>query len=259
MVPWQRWHPQQPTAVALLTLMDRKKTNLAIAADVTTKAELLRLADLLGPSICVLKTHIDIITDFDADLVERLKELAEKHEFLIFEDRKFADIGNTTHLQYTSGPFKIASWSHITNAHPIPGDTILHGLAIGGKPLGRGILLLAEMSTEGTLAAGAYTDQAVAMARRHRGFVIGFIGMRKLGEPDEDWIVMTPGVGLEQGGDGLGQVYRTPRQVVLESGCDVIIVGRGIYGGNRSDAEVVQRAELFREAGWKAYLERSGQ
>jgi orotidine-5'-phosphate decarboxylase len=44
-----------PTAKALLELMERKKTNLSVAADVTTKAELLHLADLLGPYICVFK------------------------------------------------------------------------------------------------------------------------------------------------------------------------------------------------------------
>lgn len=39
------------------------------------------------------QTHIDIISDFDMDLVAQLQALATKHDFLIWEDRKFADIG----------------------------------------------------------------------------------------------------------------------------------------------------------------------
>ncbi|KAJ3302646.1 orotidine 5'-phosphate decarboxylase [Blyttiomyces sp. JEL0837] len=252
-----------PTAKRLLTLMDKKKTNLSVAVDVTSKAELLRLADVLGPYICVLKTHIDIVSDFDQDLVDQLTKLAEKHDYLIFEDRKFADIGNTVKLQYSSGIYKIASWAHITNAHPIPGDGIVKGLAEAGTPLGRGLILLAEMSSAGSLAKGSYTLEALAMARRHREFCFGFIGQRRLesleGAPsaasvNEDFVYLTPGVGLVAKGDSLGQQYRSPREVVFDSGCDVIIVGRGIYG----DANVVENAKAYQKAGWDAYLERIG-
>lgn len=48
-----------------------------------------------------LQTHIDIIENFDTTLVDRLTELSKKHDFLIFEDRKFADIGSFDSLVFT--------------------------------------------------------------------------------------------------------------------------------------------------------------
>ena len=85
-------------------------------------------------------------------------------------------------------------------------------------------------------------------------------GVGALQEDDtsnEDFLILTPGVGLEEKGDGMGQQYRTPRQVVLESGCDVIIVGRGIYGKDLNAVDVIAaRAERYMTEGWSAYLER---
>ncbi|ORE11465.1 orotidine-5'-phosphate decarboxylase [Rhizopus microsporus var. microsporus] len=241
-------------ARTLLELMERKQTNLSVAVDVTTKKELLSIADAVGPYVCVLKTHIDIVEDFDTDLIQQLQELAKKHDFLFFEDRKFADIGNTVKHQYANGIYKIASWSHITNAHTVPGEGIIKGLAEVGLPLGRGLLLLAEMSSKGALTKGSYTTESVEMARRNKDFVFGFIAQHKMNEfDDEDFIVMSPGVGLDVKGDGLGQQYRTPREVIVESGGDVIIVGRGIYG---QPDKVVEQAQRYRQAGWEAYLER---
>ncbi|PSS35474.1 hypothetical protein PHLCEN_2v1629 [Hermanssonia centrifuga] len=261
-------HPN-PSAKALLDTIERKKSNLCVSVDVTKGDEFLNVIDVVGPYVCLIKTHVDIIEDFETSLIEKLQALSAKHDFLIFEDRKFADIGNTVALQYSSGVHKIATWSHITNAHPVPGPSIVTGLASVGKPLGRGLLLLAEMSTKGSLATGTYTEEAVRMARAHSDFVIGFIAQRRMdgvgasaaqSVVDEDFLILTPGVGLDSRGDSMGQQYRTPKEVVTESGCDVIIVGRGIYGtGNGIDIQAVQtQAERYRAAGWAAYLDRIG-
>lgn len=240
---------KHPLAQQLFNLMADKETNLALSADVTTKKELLELTDEIGSEICVLKTHIDVITDFDTDLVQQLKLLAIKHNFLIFEDRKFADIGNTVQLQYGKGIYRIVEWADIINAHTLPGPGIIQGLKAIGMPQQRGLLLLAEMSSKGNLFDQQYVNATLEIAKQNKDFVMGFIAQNKLLD-DPDFIYMTPGVSLESSGDNLGQNYLHPAKVILEHGTDVIIVGRGIYKSNTPKIS----AKEFRTLGWQAYL-----
>ncbi len=236
-----------PAAKELFQLMDEKQTNLAVAADVMTADELLSLVQAVGDEICVLKTHIDVVEDYSQELVESLLELKEKHNFLIFEDRKFADIGNTVKMQYSAGVYHIADWADITNAHVVPGPGIIEGLQEVGLEKGRGLLLLAEMSSEGNLATDDYTATAVKWAQEYDEFVIGFIGMKKLVD-DPKFITMTPGVKIGGGGDALKQQYNTPEKAI-SGGSDIIIVGRGIYGADDQKAA----AQEYRAAAWEAY------
>lgn len=238
---------KNPIAKKLFQLMQKKQTNLAANFDVTSSEDLLRLANLAGPYLCVLKTHVDILKDFSPSFPQKLKDLAHKHDFLIFEDRKFADIGAVVKQQYTEGLYRIASWADIVNAHPIPGPGIIQGLKEAGHPLGRGLLLVAEMSSAGSLASGTYTDATVAMAQEHADFVIGFITQQKLCN-DPGFLHFTPGVQLAEGSDSLGQRYRTPEKAIRDSGCDIIIVGRGILQAS----DPAKEAARYRDAGMHA-------
>jgi len=83
-----------PLAAYLLHLIAIKKSNLCISADVSTSTQLLKLAEDTGDSICLLKTHADIVTDWSDRTVRQLREIAKAKGFLIFEDRKFGDIGS---------------------------------------------------------------------------------------------------------------------------------------------------------------------
>ncbi|KAF2138117.1 uncharacterized protein K452DRAFT_329017 [Aplosporella prunicola CBS 121167] len=348
-----------PLTAYLLRLIAIKKTNLCLSADVSTTAQLLAVAEEVGDSICLLKTHADTISDFSDRTVKGLRDIAKRKKFLVFEDRKFADIGETVQKQYTGGPLVIARWAEITNAHILPGPAIVSSLKeaaasaiatynqsvsteisaspptsaessidaspagaptaeldrldvdessnqancdrkqsivsisttisqsispqptpiideegegsadahevlerLGSTPFLRALLLLAEMSSAGNLLTGAYTQQCVEIARQQKDFVMGFIAQRSLNElPGDNFLTMTPGVKLPPAGqpvpdgpmgDGKGQQYSSPRQVVLEQGVDVIIVGRGIVAAENRSAE----AERYRQEAWAAYEER---
>ncbi|EKD19814.1 uncharacterized protein L3040_002501 [Drepanopeziza brunnea f. sp. 'multigermtubi'] len=346
---------QHPLSSYLLRLMALKRSNLCLSADVSTTNQLLSLANAVGPSIVVLKTHYDLVANWDyhptSGTGARLARLARKHGFLIFEDRKFGDIGHTVQLQYTEGTAKIIEWAHITNVNMVPGKAAVDALSdaavrwkerkryevktdisagapdpegmdsdgeendtvtpmtdeglqyaatVGRKasivsvttvsqhfepansprtyegfaaedqvlegieeaPMDRGLLILAQMSSQGNFMTKEYTDACVESAREHKGFVMGFISQESLNtEKGDAFITMTPGCQLpsdfedddaEVKGDGMGQQYNTPQKLIGTMGNDIVIVGRGIIKAD----DPVREAERYRKKAWQAYEER---
>ena len=70
---------QNAAGKKLFELMLRKRSNLAVAVDVDTVQEMLRIADAAGPHIAVLKTHVDIFDEWSSNIAAQLQDLAKKH------------------------------------------------------------------------------------------------------------------------------------------------------------------------------------
>ncbi|XP_044574704.1 uridine 5'-monophosphate synthase isoform X1 [Cotesia glomerata] len=238
-------------AAKLLQLMDMKETTLCLAADLTKADEIVDLAKLAGPHIAVLKIHVDIIEDFNQDFINQLKNLSEKHKFLIMEDRKFGDIGNTVSLQYSKGVYKIAEWADLITVHPVAGPGILDGLKNALKNITdeRGIFLITEMSSKGALTTGDYAKQSLAMAETS-DLVVGHVCQSNIFS-NPGLVQLTPGVKISKASDDMGQQYNTP-EAVVNSGADLAVVGRGITEAGDKLREVIN----YKNQLWTAYKNR---
>ena len=229
-----------PVATKLLEIALQKRSNLIASADVITTQELLDFAEVAGPHIAALKTHIDIISDFDYDkTIIPLKDIAAKHNFLLMEDRKFGDIGNTQELQFSHGVYKIANWADMVTAHAIGGRKALEGFHNAG------IITILGMSSQGTLTDAHYREEAMKIIINEPN-VMGCVAQNQI---QDDLLLFTPGVNISAEGDSKGQQYNTPEHVFKNLHTDFIIVGRGIYKAD----DVEQAALTYRTRGWQAY------
>ena len=238
-----------------------KQSLVVLAADCQNMDELNQLLESVHEHVVALKTHVDLVNDWTPDAWNDFCAKADGYGMLIFEDRKFADIGKIS-KQQMGGIYDIRSWADLVTSHLISGPDVVDGLQAGWKEVSRdgGILLLAQMSSRGNLLSAEYSDEVVRIGKEQDG-VFGFIGngsdagniatlRQMLGDEKMIW---TPGINLQVGDGELGQRYGDPREAVL-AGADGIIVGSGIHGMNDPN----HAARAYAEASWQALLERTG-
>ena len=254
-----RWDSAGGLAKQWMGACVAKQSLVVLAADRYTMSGLTSLLDEVRESVVALKTHVDLVVDWTAQAWGEFCETAHSHGMLIFEDRKFADIGKISRDQM-GGVYDIRSWSDLVTAHLISGPDIVAGLQEGWKDVGRegGVLLLAQMSSRGNLLDENYTNAVIA-AGKENGGVFGFIGnaskpegLRELRKLAGDKMIWTPGVNLTIGDGEMGQQYGDPYEAVL-AGSDGIIVGSGIHRAN----DPARAARAYADASWRGLLERN--
>tara|TARA_B100001029_G_C15038731_1_gene442033 strand:- start:160 stop:1560 length:1401 start_codon:yes stop_codon:yes gene_type:complete len=239
-------------------LIEQKRTNLTVSLDVTNQKDFFNILEPIADDVLMVKTHVDILDDFDNIFIEKLTQLSKEKDFIIFEDRKFADIGNTVYHQYKNGIYKISDWADAITIHAVAGEGTISGI-FKDKLQNRSSFLLAKMSSKSNLMDPKYTKTVFELGEKNPNFVSGFIGhdktidgLKSLKESmPKGFLLLTPGVSLSATGDDLGQQYITTK-AAISGGSDIIIVGRGIYG--QSNPKLA--AEEYRKQAWEAWQER---
>ena len=234
-----------PLAQKLWNIILEKRTNLCFSIDVPDDyTYFFTLINIVADKVCMIKIHPDIFTKYE--FMNELRQLALKKNFLILDDRKYADIGSIVSRQFTCNKYKYGTIDSVT-VHSIFGQTSINGLVEGGCD---GCFLIAQSSAIDNLIDNKYIDNTISLANSNLGAVAGFISQTKVA--NDNFLYLTPGVHVSSNGDNLGQGYRTIDDAIIRDCCDVIIVGRGIY---QSD-NIAEEVKKYSKTGWNALLTR---
>ena len=194
------------------------KGKICLALDVSTLKELFYYIELLGNKICILKLHYDIIIDFNKDIdytIEKLNSYKKEYNFLIWEDRKFADIGYIMEKQIN---LHISKWADIISLHPIVGYKSIENI----KNIN--IILIGEMSSENNLFNKEYQNNIIEISNKYEN-IIGIVCQHKM----TNKLNIVPGISLNNNKDNMGQKYNT---IEDRKFADIFVIGRTIYKAN---------------------------
>ncbi|OZC08826.1 hypothetical protein X798_04151 [Onchocerca flexuosa] len=239
----------------LLEIMNKKKTCLCLAIDITKSEEIIQIIEKTGGYVCAVKLHADVIEDFSDAFVQKLTSMANDLDFIVFEDRKLADTGYTTKLQLTKGPFKIASWAQVVSVHAFSGQSVLNILrkiVNQSETKLTGCLLVVEMSSDGSFTnSKEYLNAALELAKSNRDIVSGFICQKRCADIP-DFLYWTAGVHMDAMSDGIGQNWRTIDNAIDVDGNDIVVVGRAITGVTDINTQI----RRYRDAAWESFINR---
>ena len=157
------WGPRwancaHPLSHEFMRVACEKQSLVVLAADLPTADSIVELIEEVGECVCALKTHVDMVEGFDMEDWTRVVDASHSKGMLLFEDRKFADIGRVAQTQM-GGLYDIRSWADLVTSHSVSGPDVIDGIAAAWDDVERigGILLLAQMSSSGNLLVEGYT------------------------------------------------------------------------------------------------------
>lgn len=230
-----------PRKDVLFEVSQIKESNLIFSADLETCSEILSILDKVGPYICAVKTHVDLIRDYNPQFNVELMKLANKHFFMIIEDQKYADIGRILKQKYLNNYYRISEWADFVTSHLIAGEGTIKVLS----ECGAFVIPVIEMSSKDNLITDEYTKNCVEICRKYSETVVGVVcqgrNIKKDDHSDLELAYFSPGINFNTQDDLDNQTYRTPDKL---GETDYFIVGSGIYRADNIESAAKRYMEV---------------
>lgn len=229
----------------LLEIIKEKETVLVLSLDVVKKGRFFKVLKKCAPYICALKLHLDIYPFMTPRILKKIITISKKHNFIIIEDRKFSDIGNTQRLQAEA---LIKKGITYFTSHIFTGEKALRSLPIESK-----LFLVSDMSCEGAFFSDVdYLNLKKEMHKQSSDYyesihqVIGFVSQHRINiNSGRIPFILRPGIRLSaktKNKDTMGQTYKYP---MVDSGV-CWVVGREICDANSPEVIAKQYKNIFK-------------
>ena len=196
----------------------KEKGNICVALDYRNTNDIINKLNLLGNDVGIFKLHCDIIENFNTKFIEDLLLLKKKYNFLLWEDRKFSDIGFITNQQLHYGVYKISLWADIISSHSTCG--------IKSIPQTNNLIvfLVIELSVSQHLCNNYYIEESVKIANTHPN-VLGVVCQHNPKNLNKNILKIVPGISLNANSDNYNQKYN---RINNKEFADIYVVGRSI-------------------------------
>ncbi|KAL5971850.1 Uridine 5'-monophosphate synthase [Taenia solium] len=168
-----------PLASRLSEIMALKASKTCLLIDLPLPSEqLLQVVKDAAPRIAALEICLNLVDDTFPQLAVQLRDLADKHKFLLIANHKMTDDKCTdeSHLS-------LYRWADIVIVHALLGSGILNALRRLNKASPDrtiGALLIADMEYKSSLMEAAYTEECIELAKKNADVVVGFVASHPL-------------------------------------------------------------------------------
>ena len=210
-------------------LSQKKNSKICLSLDIPNWDNFFNILEKVADKIVMLKIHLDIMENLNKTNLEKLFQMKQKYNFLVWEDRKLCDIGHTNVLvvkQLLSYQFNNQKLVDFISILPIGGELSLTPLF----EMDIGIFLLSEMSSQGNLFNDIITNNIIQLSKTHyrTGKITGIIN-QTLNPYIIQYPILSiiPGISHLSNKDNMGQQYRDVTKLKVLP--DIFVVGRAIY------------------------------